>query len=131
MLSEPLRPDPEPGVLQRLREHESEIVVPALAWHELRFGCARLPKGRRRAASERYLDDVISVCFEFLAYDRVAAGWHAEERARLNSEGREPAFVDGQIAAIARVNGLVLVTFNRRDFEIFHDLQIEDWRGGT
>jgi tRNA(fMet)-specific endonuclease VapC len=36
--------------------------------------------------------------------------------------------VDGQIAGIAATNDLVLVTFNLRDFEIFQDLKLEDWR---
>jgi tRNA(fMet)-specific endonuclease VapC len=38
-----------------------------------------------------------------------------------------PAFVDGQIAAIAKVNGLVLVTRNTSDFEKFSGLKLENW----
>jgi tRNA(fMet)-specific endonuclease VapC len=41
--------------------------------------------------------------------------------------GRPAVFVDGQIAAIAAVNGLILVTANTRDFRRFRDLSIEDW----
>ena len=33
----------------------------------------------------------------------------------------------GQIAAIARVNGLVLVTRNVSDFSSFVDLEVEKW----
>ncbi|ETX01492.1 MAG: hypothetical protein ETSY2_37180, partial [Candidatus Entotheonella gemina] len=40
------------------------------------------------------------------SYDREAVLWHAEERARLASQGRIPPYVDGQIAAIAVVNNL-------------------------
>jgi predicted nucleic acid-binding protein len=36
-------------------------------------------------------------------------------------------FVDGQIAAIARVQSLVLVTMNHRDFTPFEGLEIESW----
>jgi len=36
--------------------------------------------------------------------------------------------VDGQIAAVAQVNGLVLVTANRADFARFESLRLEDWR---
>ena len=57
-----------------------------------------------------------------------AADWHAAERARLTGLGRTPPFVDGQIAAIAHVNGLVLVTANVADFRHFADLSVEDWR---
>jgi len=41
--------------------------------------------------------------------------------------GRTPPFVDGQIAAIAFVHGLVLITRNEDDFVAFEELQIENW----
>ncbi len=63
-----------------------------------------------------------------LGYDDAAAAWHASERARLTGSGKTPSFVDGQIAAIARVNALVLVTANVRHYESFEGLTIEDWR---
>jgi tRNA(fMet)-specific endonuclease VapC len=63
-----------------------------------------------------------------LPYDQAAAEWHAAERARLSAAGKTPAFVDGQIAAIAKVNDLILVTSNRSHFENFRELQVEDWK---
>ncbi|MBI9084711.1 MAG: hypothetical protein JEZ11_14035 [Desulfobacterales bacterium] len=42
---------------------------------------------------------------------------------------KTPSFVDGQIAAIAFVNGLVVVTRNVSDFECFEGLQVENWHG--
>ena len=62
-----------------------------------------------------------------LPYDRGAAVWHAEERARLVSQGRTSAFMDGQIAAIAIVNHLILVTRNTQDFADFAGLTVENW----
>ena len=126
-VSEPLRPLPNPNVVEQLREHEAEIAIPAPVWHELRFGCSRLPPSRRRDAFERYLDEVVRVSMPVLAYGRKAADWHARERARLVASGRTPPFVDGQIAAIAHVEGLVLVTSNTRDFLAFDGLTIENW----
>ncbi|OQX23219.1 MAG: VapC toxin family PIN domain ribonuclease, partial [Desulfobacteraceae bacterium IS3] len=41
--------------------------------------------------------------------------------------GQTPSFADGQIAAIAKVNDLILVTRNTSDFKIFADLKIENW----
>ncbi len=64
-----------------------------------------------------------------LPYDERAALWHAKERARLVSEGYMPSFVDGQIASIANVNDLILVTRNVSDFELFSGLEIENWHG--
>ena len=38
-------------------------------------------------------------------------------------------FVDGQIAATAQAHGLILVTRNVRDFELFAGLTVENWFG--
>ena len=128
VVSEPLRPKPDARTLDRLRDHQGEIALPSLVWHELHYGCARLPRSRRRRAIERYLSEVVSMSFPILDYDRAAAEWHAAERARLAARGRLPSFVDGQIAGIAATNDLVLVTFNTKDFDAFEDLKLEDWR---
>jgi tRNA(fMet)-specific endonuclease VapC len=56
-----------------------------------------------------------------------AAEWFAEERARLSQIGRPPSYPDGQIAAIAATNDLILVTRNTTDFADFIDLQVENW----
>ena len=126
-VSEPLRPRPNLEVMGRIHEHEGEIAVPALVWHELRFGCSRLARSHRREAIERYIEDVVLQSFPILDYDWMAADWHARERARLTAAGRTPPFVDGQIAAIARANGLVLVTSNAGDFRAFDGLTVESW----
>ena len=86
-----------------------------------------MPKGKRRATLEAYLRDVVHESFPILPYDEAAATWHGEERARLEALGRPAPFVDGQVAAIARVNGLVLVTTNDKDFVRFRGLRVENW----
>ena len=127
VVSEPLRPDPAPGILRRLRRHEGEMAIPSIVWHELQSGCLRLPKSRRRTAIERYLQNVILASLPILDYNRAAAEWHALERARLAALGGTPPFIDGQIAAIARVNDLSLVTLNRADFGRFKGLHVTSW----
>lgn len=127
VVSEPLRPRPSPGVLARLRRHEGETAIGSIVWHELQFGCARLPRSRRREAVERYLADVVWPCFPVLEYGHAAADWHARERARLEGAGRPAPFVDGQIAAIAFVNDLVLVTADTSHFRRFKGLRVERW----
>lgn len=127
VVSGPLRPKPATGVMRGLHDHEGEIAIPALVWHELRFGCARLADSRRREAIERYIENVVLASFPILAYDQEAADWHAHERARLIAAGRTPPFVDGQIAAIAFVNDLTLITSNRADFRGFKGLRVRSW----
>ena len=92
------------------------------------FGCYRLPPSARRSAIEEYLKGVIAPSIPILPYDARAAGWHAAERARLTSTGKTPPFADGQIAAVARVNDLTVVTANLDDYVAFQDVQVEDWR---
>jgi len=127
VISEPLKLSPNAGVLRRLREHEGAMAIAAVVWHELLFGWERLPSSRKKSVIESYLLQVVRGTLPILPYDEAAAGWHAAQRARLAAEGRTPPFADGQIAAVARVNGLTLVTANRTHFEPFEDLQIEDW----
>lgn len=63
-----------------------------------------------------------------IPYDKAAAEWHARERSRLERSGKSTPFADSQIAAIARVNDLILVTANRSHFDSFEGLAVEDWR---
>jgi tRNA(fMet)-specific endonuclease VapC len=125
--SAPVAKRPDAGILRRLEADGPECAIPAPVWHELTYGCRRLPPGKRRNALEAYLNDVIRESFPILPYDHVAAAWHGEERARLEALGRPTPYVDGQIAAIAHVNHLVLVTANTRDFAGFKHLTVEDW----
>ncbi len=128
VLSEPLRPAPNSGVLDGLRTHQAELAIPSVVWHELWYGCRRLAPSTRRSAIEAYLREVVARSLLILAYDDRAADWHAEERARLTAHGQTPPFADGQIAAIAAVNDLILVTANTADYRAFRGLRLADWR---
>lgn len=128
IVSETLRPIPNQAVLAHLREHQTEITIASVVWHELWYGCSRLPPSTKRTVIETYLKDVVARTVPILPYDQRAALWHAKERARLTQTGRMPPFADGQIAAVAVTNGLSLVTFNPNDYAAFQDLRLEDWR---
>ena len=127
IVSEPLRPRPNVRLLARLQQHPAEIAIAAPVWHELWFGCHRLPVSAKRTAIEAYLNDVVAVTMPVLSYDERAAEWHAAERARLAAAGKTPAFVDGQIAAVAVTNDLALVTLNPTDYLEFAQLSLTDW----
>ena len=126
ILSEPVRPRPSASVVERLGATLDECATTATVLHELEFGVVRLPASRRKAALTQYLDQVVGR-LPVLPYDAGAARWHARERARLSRRGKPPAFVDGQIAAVANAHGLVLVTRNVADFTIFEGLAVENW----
>ena len=127
VLSEPSRPRPDDQVQSRLKTHRHEVCTAAPILHEMHYGLVQMPEGARKQHLIRYLDQVLRRPLTILPYDRDAALWHAGERARLASRGRTPPYVDGQIAAIAKVNELVLVTRNTGDFVQFADLKIQNW----
>ncbi|RKZ81982.1 MAG: VapC toxin family PIN domain ribonuclease [Candidatus Parabeggiatoa sp. nov. 1] len=126
ILSEPIRPEPNQYVLDKLEKHQDEIATATIVWHELLFGCQRLPISRKREKLEQYLYQTVTK-LPILPYTFEAAEWHAGERARLSLLGKTPPFADGQIAAIAKVNELILVTANVSDYQMFSELVIENW----
>jgi tRNA(fMet)-specific endonuclease VapC len=127
IVSQPVAKMPAASVLRKLRNAGDQCAIATPVWHELQYGCRRLPAGKRREALEDYLTEVVQVSFPILPYDEAAAKRHAIERARLEETGTTLPFVDGQIAAIALVNDLVLVTGNVKDFAPFTGLVVESW----
>lgn len=127
IVSNPVSSYPHSEIVKRLESRGHECAIAAPVWHELTYGCNRLPRGKRRAALDTYLRDVVRASFPVLPYDEVAADWHGRERARLESLGLPAPYADGQIAAIAHANRLVLVTVNTKDFVRYKDLDVENW----
>ena len=126
VLSEPVKQRPQPDALRFLDLNADALATCSVVWHELWFGAIRLPASRRRRTLERYLRDVVEATLPILPYDAEAAAWHGRERARLERTGRKVTFADGQIAAIAAVNELVVVTRNARDFARFRGVKVID-----
>ena len=131
VLSEAVKTEPNRHVMAMLEKHQAEIATASPVWHELQYGCRRLPVSRKREIIEMFLEDVVRQNMVIFPYDERSAKWHAQERARLVAQGQMPPYVDGQIAGIAKVNGLVLVTRNTADFEIFTNLEVQNWHKGV
>ncbi|MBZ0092802.1 MAG: type II toxin-antitoxin system VapC family toxin [Sulfuricellaceae bacterium] len=127
ILSEPLKPMPNPGVMDGLLSHNEQCATAAVVWHELRYGYERLPDGRKKQIIGNYLERLASAALPILPYEQNAAAWHANERARLANLGLTPSFADGQIAAIAQANNLILVSRNTADYSGFKGLKVENW----
>lgn len=126
-ISEPTRKRPYAPVLENLRKYQKEITISTTVLHELIFGCESLPESRKRKDIERYIRDPIISAVPIISYDEKAARWHAVERARLTAIGQKPSISDGQIAAVAAVNGLTLVTRNVSDFSGFEGVNVVNW----
>jgi tRNA(fMet)-specific endonuclease VapC len=126
VISEPTRSRPSPAVLARLQTTTDRCAIASVTWHELRFGIERLPDGRRKDSLTDYLR-LLAPQIPVLPYDQLAADWHARMRARETSSGGTRPFADGQIAAVAAVHGLTLVTRNLPDFVGIDGLLVESW----
>lgn len=127
VLSEPLREHPNGFVVEQLQDGRYQLHTASAVIHELAYGVQRLTAGRKRQRLAAYLDGLLESGLQVLPYDCRAALWHGQQRAQLEAEGRRPAFADGQIAAIAATNDLVMVTRNLSDFADFQGLQLLDW----
>ena len=128
ILSNLTKAEPNEALLNHFYDKLFETAIPAPVWHELLFGFFRLPQSKKRQAIEAFLLDFLEPRIPILEYDRKAAYWHAAERARLGAVGKKPPFIDGQVAAIAFANGLVVVTDNTKDFRHFQGLSLENWK---
>jgi tRNA(fMet)-specific endonuclease VapC len=127
VLSEAVKAEPDRKVMAMLERHQDDIATAAPVWHELLFGCLRLPVSRKRDMIETYLENVVLRNMDILPYDERSAEWHAQQRAKLSMQGKVPSFVDGQIAAIAWVHDMILVTRNTHDFKSFEDIRVLNW----
>lgn len=127
ILSEPARKQPNASVMQHFAEKDGHYATAAIVWHELCYGCACLSDSKRKMQLQSYLATLEESGLIILPYDQAAAEWFAIQRAAMKSKGNTPAYADGEIAAIAAVNQLTLVTRNIQDFQDFQGLELTNW----
>lgn len=117
-------------MLDRIKAHGTSLAISSVTWQEVLYGMFLLPAGKRRDQIEDYLFRRIRPALPIIGFEDRAARWQAEQRASLRQAGKSPSFPNSQIAAIAAVTELVLVTRNVDDFAEFHGLLIENWFEG-
>jgi tRNA(fMet)-specific endonuclease VapC len=69
VLSEAVKTAPDKSVMNMLERREHEIVTAAPVWHELQFGCQRLPRSRKREMIASFLNDIVKRTMLILPYD--------------------------------------------------------------
>jgi predicted nucleic acid-binding protein len=119
VVSEPLRPEPDPAVIAWLDAQEPQtLYITAVSLAELLAGVASLPKGKRRDALEHALKVQIELLFadRILPFDGDAAEALARSSVEAQANGNTIHFADCAIAAIARAHGFIVATRNVRDF---------------
>lgn len=99
---------------------DDDLFIAALTLAEIRRGILGKPAGRKRAALEAWFAGAEGPQALFagriLAFDDKAALAWAELMAEGTTAGRPRSPLDMIIAAVAVVNGCVVVTENARDF---------------
>ena len=119
VLSELLRPVPEPGVLGWLeRQPAMSIYTTTVTQAEILLGVAVMPAGKRRnqlaaAVAAIFAEDFMD---RVLPFDGDAAAAFADIVAARRSLGTPISQFDAMIAALARSRGAQLATRNVRDF---------------
>ena len=132
VLSELMRPDPNPSVFSWLDTHpESELWTTSVNKAEILHGIALLPQGRRRASLALAAEQVLEEDLEgrVLPFDAVAADHFGDIVAYRREKGSPIQHFDALIAAIARGTGAQLAT---RDIDGFADCEltiINPWNG--
>lgn len=130
VVSEPIKPHPDPRVLDWLDAQAIEtLYLSTVSLCELRLGIESLPAGRRRTALARALGRQIEDLFaeRVVPFDVPAAEAYAQIVARLRREGRAISIFDAQIAAIAAARGLAMATRDEAPFRAAGLVVINPW----
>jgi predicted nucleic acid-binding protein len=132
VISELVKPQPDPRVVSWTRRSAAALAVPTIAVAEMAFGIEKMAQGRRR---EELLDALRRLVTEFAdrLFDfNVNAAWaYGRMLAHARRVGRPMALPDALIAAIAQANGCALATRNVKDFTSTGLELVNPWRGKT
>ncbi len=116
--SEPVKPNPEPKVVEWLRKHERELYVSTVTIGEIRRGIERLPEGKRKTQLRAWLQTLCE-CMKgrVLSFNTSTAHVWGQLKAKWDKAGISVPSLDSQIAATAQRHGLTVVTRNTSDFD--------------
>jgi toxin FitB len=119
VVSEPLRARADPRVVAWLdRQAVDTLFISAITVSEILFGVAALSGGRRRNRLAAALESEILRLFagRIVSFDLGAARAYAALMSSARARGLSISVVDGQIAAIAKANGLSIATRDEAPF---------------
>jgi tRNA(fMet)-specific endonuclease VapC len=113
-----------PQIRERMRSIlDSDIAISTVTKGEMYAGSAKSQTPQISRAKQ----DAFFIRFASLSFDEAAADEFGRIRAYLELAGTPIGPYDMQIAAIAVVHGLIIVTHNTKEFGRIPDLKIEDW----
>ena len=116
VLSEPTKPEPDAKVVGWLSAHEGDFVVDAVILGEISLGVLSLPRGRKRAQLNRWLEAVVQT-MDCVPWDAAVSRRWAQLVVDLRNKGQAMPVLDAIIVATALTHDLTVVTRNVRDFQ--------------
>ncbi len=131
LVSEPLRREPEPRVIQWIDAQLLEtLYLSAITVAELRAGVALLPAGKRRTGLQEDIERRVLPLFagRVLPFDMPSTQAYADLVVKARRAGIALAAADGYIAAIALANGFAVATRDTTPFEAAGVTVIDPWR---
>ena len=120
VLSEALRPVPEPSVLDWLsNQPRASIFITTVTRGEILYGIRILADGKRRRGLLDAAMKIFDTDFadQVLSFDSEAADMYADIAASRRVAGKPISQFDAMIVAMARSRGASLATRNAKDFE--------------
>ncbi len=132
VVSEPMRLQPDAEVLAWLDSQiEGALYLTSVSLAELLTGIAYLPDGRKRADRADILEFNLNTLFgeRVLSFDERAAKAFAQIMGDARKAGKAISLPDGQIAAIAKVQGFTVATRDTAPFIAAGVKVINPWEG--
>lgn len=135
VISEPMRPAGNPNVERWLDSEMAagRLFLASTSLGELLSGMGRMPLGKRRAELEIKLELELRTRFRrrVLAFDEAAARAYALITERARTRGIAVSIADGQIAAIAETNDMIVATRDVKPFRGVGLRVINPWEDGA
>ena len=131
VVSEPLRPAPDPRVIEWIDAQPLEtLFLSAITVAELRAGVALLPAGKRRSGLQQNLEKRVLPLFagRVLPFDLACTAAYADLMAKARAAGLAVATTDAYIAAIAAANGFAVATRDTGAFKAAGAAVINPWQ---
>lgn len=119
VVSEAMKPEPHPAVLNWLNEQASQtLYLSSVTLAELLFGIGVLPEGRRKDRLTLALDGLLGLFRDrVLPFDTDAARRYADLAVAAKAAGRGFPTPDGYIAAIAASRGFIVASRDTAPYE--------------
>ena len=130
VVSEPMRPRGDPRVVAWLDRQAAEtLFISTVSVAEVLFGVAALPAGKRRESLAEAFESEVLPLFEgrVMSFDLPAARAFAVVMSSARARGLSISVFDGQIAAIAAANRLIVATRDEAPFRAVGLKTVNPW----